>query len=91
MHLPVVGLMQVNLFSVQAPTAVKFLLVLTLTLALGLASYQAMVRHTIIGIWLHGRRDRARPTSLALPQFHARQVARAPSETRIPRSPSPRS
>ena len=91
MHLPVVGLVQVDLFPVQAPTAVKFILVLTVSLALGLASYQVMVRHTIIGIWLHGRRDRARPMAFSLPGLHSRLFARSLSESRIPRSPSPRS
>jgi hypothetical protein len=28
-------------------------------MSLGLASYQVMVRHTTLGIWLHGRRDRS--------------------------------
>ena len=79
-----------DLFSVLAPAAVKFLLVLTVTLGLGLASYHVMVRHTLVGTWLHGRRDRARPTSLWLPRVHLRRFARARSEMRNPRAPSPK-
>jgi glucans biosynthesis protein C len=56
-HFPIVGLAQADLFQVRAPTAIKFLIVLTVTLALGLLSYQLMVRHTAVGEWLHGRRD----------------------------------
>jgi peptidoglycan/LPS O-acetylase OafA/YrhL len=57
-HLPIIGLLQVDLFSLKAPAALKFAVVLMTTLALCLASYQVMVRHTILGRWLHGRRDR---------------------------------
>ncbi len=57
-HLPIVGLAQVALLSVQAPAAVKFAAVLATALALGLATYQAFIRHTILGSWLHGRRER---------------------------------
>jgi hypothetical protein len=62
-HLPIVGLLQVDLWGVQAPVLVKFLAVLTATQILGLASYHVMVRHTVLGVWLHGRRDRFGPGS----------------------------
>jgi peptidoglycan/LPS O-acetylase OafA/YrhL len=57
-HLPIVGLVQVNLFTVHAPAALKFLASLGISMGLGLASYQVLVRHTTIGRWLHGPRDR---------------------------------
>jgi len=56
-HFPVVGLIQVDLYTVRLPTYVKFAVVLGLTLATGLASYQTLVRYTALGRWLHGRRD----------------------------------
>jgi glucans biosynthesis protein C len=60
-HFPIIGLIQANLFGFPIPSALKFAVALGLTLALGLSSYQVMVRHTVIGRWLHGSRD-ARPT-----------------------------
>jgi glucan biosynthesis protein C len=62
-HLPIVGLMQVDLYGVQAPAVVKFALVLAVSLGLGLASYQGLVRYTLLGFWLHGRRERPGLTS----------------------------
>jgi hypothetical protein len=59
-HLPIVGLVQVDLFSVPIPAVFKFLAVVIVSMGLGLASYQAIVRHTLIGVWLHGRRERRR-------------------------------
>jgi peptidoglycan/LPS O-acetylase OafA/YrhL len=61
-HLPIVGLLQLDLFSVRAPAAVKFATVLTVTMSLCLASYQVVVRHSVLGLWLHGRRERTRPS-----------------------------
>lgn len=62
-HLPVVGLAQVALLGVPASATVKFAVVLAATIALGVASYAAIVRHTSLGTWLHGPRGRhqARP------------------------------
>jgi fatty acid desaturase/peptidoglycan/LPS O-acetylase OafA/YrhL len=68
-HLPIVGLLQVDLYSVSAPGPVKFLIVLSVTMTLTLASYQVAVRHTFLGTWLHGRRDRARPRLSAGPHL----------------------
>lgn len=59
-HLPIIGLLQIDLYSVNAPAALKFAVVLTITAVLCLASYQVAVRHTLLGIWLHGRRERPR-------------------------------
>jgi fatty acid desaturase len=66
-HLPIIGLLQVDLYFLPAPAAVKFLVVLAVTIALCLASYHVMVRHTLLGIWLHGRRERTRAESRSRP------------------------
>jgi hypothetical protein len=58
-HLPIVGLLQLNLFPVPLTAFAKFVIVLSVTVALGLASYQVLVRDTFLGIWLHGRRQRS--------------------------------
>jgi peptidoglycan/LPS O-acetylase OafA/YrhL len=57
-HLPVLGLIQADLYCVPGHALWKFPVVLVSTLALGFASYQTLVRHTTIGVWLHGRRER---------------------------------
>ena len=57
-HMPILGLIQVNLYHLPGNALWKFPLVLTGTLALGLASYQMLVRYTMIGTGLHGRRER---------------------------------
>jgi hypothetical protein len=62
-HLPIVGLLQVDLWAVPAPALVKFLTVVMATQVLGLASYHVMVRYTVLGVWLHGRRNRVGPGS----------------------------
>ncbi len=66
-HLPLVGLVQVDLFAVPAPAVLKFLAALGVSMGLGLASYQVLVRYTTIGVWLHGRRDRPGATSVSSP------------------------
>jgi len=72
-HLPIVGLLQVDLLSVPAPAEVKFSVVLVVTMGLCLASYQVMVRHTFLGVWLHGRRDRGRSVQPNAPHFRTQQ------------------
>ncbi len=76
-HLPIVGLLQVDLHPVAVPVALKFLIVLTVTMALTLASYQVTVRHTFLGLWLHGRRDRTRSILPARPHFPMRLARRS--------------
>ena len=68
-HLPIVGLLQVDLHTVAAPAALKFLIVLSVTMALTLASYQVTVRYTFLGVWLHGRRNRSPAAQQAGPHF----------------------
>jgi peptidoglycan/LPS O-acetylase OafA/YrhL len=60
-HLPIVGLLQVDLYPLAIPGAAKFAVALSGTLLLCIASYQVAVRHTFLGLWLHGRRERLRP------------------------------
>jgi len=76
-HLPIVGLLQVDLHTLEAPAAVKFLIVLAATMALTLTSYQVMVRYTFVGLWLHGRRDRSHSTLLASPHFPVQGALRS--------------
>jgi peptidoglycan/LPS O-acetylase OafA/YrhL len=59
-HLPIVGLLQIDLLPVRASAALKFFVVFTVTMAVCLASYQVMVRHTFLGLWLHGPRTPGR-------------------------------
>ncbi len=54
-HLPVVGLIQMDLLDVPWPTAAKFAVTLGLTLGLGLASYEVLVRRTTFGQFLGGK------------------------------------
>jgi len=90
-HLPIIGLLQVDLYPVAAPATMKFLIVLSVTMTLTLASYQVMVRHTFVGLWLHGRRDRNRsmlparphsPIRVAHRSFAARQTSAGQSPER---------
>jgi glucans biosynthesis protein C len=60
-HMPILGLIQVDLYRVPGHALWKFPVVLAGTLAIGFASYQALVRHTAIGTGLHGRRERPAP------------------------------
>jgi fatty acid desaturase len=64
-HLPIIGILQLDLFLVPAPAALKFLATLAVTLALCLASYQTLVRYTFLGVGLHGRRVRGQHGSLS--------------------------
>lgn len=55
-HLPVVMAMQVAMSRVQWPWFVEFLVVLLVSMALLLSSYDLLVRNSFIGAWLNGRR-----------------------------------
>jgi glucan biosynthesis protein C len=57
-HMPIVGFIQVNLYRIPGSALWKIPVVLGLTLALGFASYQCLVRYTWLGTALHGRRER---------------------------------
>jgi hypothetical protein len=58
MHMPMLGLIQIDLFLVPGHALWKAPLVLAGTLLIGFASYQTLVRYTALGTWLHGRRQR---------------------------------
>jgi peptidoglycan/LPS O-acetylase OafA/YrhL len=55
-HVPVVMVLHVALSLVTWPPLVKFGVVVAVTTAVCLATYQIMVRHTFIGLALNGRR-----------------------------------
>ena len=58
-HMPILGLIQGDLFLVPGHAFWKMPVVLVLTLAIGFGSYHYLVRHTAIGIGLHGKRKSA--------------------------------
>lgn len=75
-HFPIVGLVQADLFRLAWPAGVKCAVVWSLTMALGLSSYQVLVRHTVVGFWLSGARRRpADPSVLAGPRRTVRAAA----------------
>ncbi len=53
-HLPIVGLIQADLYPLPVPTAAKFAATWALTMALGLASYGVLVRGSALGRLLNG-------------------------------------
>lgn len=55
-HLPVVMALQVAMSRVQWPWFVEFALAMAIAMALLLASYALLVRNSVIGAWLNGRR-----------------------------------
>lgn len=61
-HMPVLGLIQGDLFLVPGHAAWKIPVTLIGTLAVGFGSYHSLVRYTVIGTRLHGRRERTAPT-----------------------------
>lgn len=61
-HLPLVMALQVAMSRVDWPWAVEFPLVLGTSFALLLLSYDVLVRNSVIGAWLNGRR---KPRGLA--------------------------
>ncbi len=58
-HLPLVGLIQLDLEGVDCPAGMKFVLVVALTALLALASYHTLIRYTFVGTCLHGPRRRS--------------------------------
>jgi glucans biosynthesis protein C len=74
-HMPIIGFIQVNLFRIPGHAVWKIPVALGLTLALGFASYQSLVRYTWLGTGLHGRRERPEAASggAAVPQAMVRE------------------
>jgi peptidoglycan/LPS O-acetylase OafA/YrhL len=60
-HMPILGLIQVDLYRIPGHALWKCPIVLAGTLAIGFASYQTLVRHTAIGTGLHGLRESPTP------------------------------
>ena len=57
-HMPIIGLLQVDLYRVPGHALWKFPIVWAVTLRAGFRLDQMLVRYTAIGVWLHGRRER---------------------------------
>lgn len=55
-HLPLVMALQVAVYPMAAPAIVKYACVLLAAMSLLLASYELLVRHSWLGVWLNGRR-----------------------------------
>jgi glucan biosynthesis protein C len=87
-HLPIVVWLQVALAEAGLNWSVKLALICTLTVAIGLLTYDAFVRSTFIGAVLNGRRrDRALPELIARlsPRSHHPHLK---TSTKLPRSES---
>jgi glucan biosynthesis protein C len=63
LHHPVVGLAQVSLRTMAIPVTLKFVLSLTVGLALPLLTYEVLVRRTWIGLVLNGRQETRVPAT----------------------------
>ncbi len=76
-HFPVVGLAHIALRPLTWVPELKMLVAFGITVLLGFGSYFAFVRHTIIGHYLHGRRDRSTsvPASLDAVSTGVRRAA----------------
>ena len=59
-HLPLLFAIQYRLLDLQLHWTTKFAIATVTTLALSFASYQLLVRHTVIGSLLNGKRSHAR-------------------------------
>jgi peptidoglycan/LPS O-acetylase OafA/YrhL len=55
-HLPVVMAAQVLVYRLQAPALVKFAMVILGSFLVLFASYHLLVRHSVLGAWLNGRK-----------------------------------
>ncbi|HSD16879.1 MAG TPA: acyltransferase family protein [Thermomonas sp.] len=66
-HLPLLFAIQYRLVDVQIHWIAKFAIASVSTLALSFASYQLLVRHTVIGRLLNGKRPHSDPSSRLSP------------------------
>lgn len=57
-HLPIVGLTQIALHPLDWAAELKMFATFGVAVFLSLSSYAIFVRHSVIGLFLHGRRDR---------------------------------
>ncbi|MDB5440428.1 MAG: hypothetical protein JWM33_2855 [Caulobacteraceae bacterium] len=70
-HLPLVIVLQALLTRLDLPAEVKIVILLGIAIPLLLASYQLLVRHTLIGTILNGRRPKNRPSRPTLAALHS--------------------
>lgn len=70
-HMPIVMALQLAVSQLDWPWPVKFSTILVVALALMLASYQLLVRFTIIGVVLNGRRAPRQSVAAAAITGHA--------------------
>lgn len=68
-HVPVVALMQILLLPLHWPGAVKFLLVSAVALVVSAASYEWIVRRSLIGEIINGARKRSPKGARLSPEF----------------------
>jgi len=66
-HLPIVAALQVAVAPLAWPAMLKFAVILAIAFPLMLASYQLLVRHTLIGAILNGSRESRSRVSRAAP------------------------
>jgi fucose 4-O-acetylase-like acetyltransferase len=64
-HLPIVELVQVDLYSLPIRPELKFGIVCSVTTLLGFLTYHTLVRYTFVGMTLNGRRERPTRTRSA--------------------------
>jgi peptidoglycan/LPS O-acetylase OafA/YrhL len=55
-HLPIVMALQVAVFDLALPGVIKFMAILAVTMIVTVGSYHIIVRSTVLGGWLNGRR-----------------------------------
>lgn len=76
MHLPIVQLLQAWMCDWQIASPLKLSMIVTITFAVTLVSYELFVRYTWIGAILHGRKFRqAKPTPVAARQVGLQNVS----------------
>ena len=55
-HLPIVTMITFMMFGVSIPVEIKFLLAIVLTSLIGILTYKYLVRRTLVGVLLNGKR-----------------------------------
>ena len=55
-HLPIVTMITFAMFSISIPVEIKFIVSIVLTSVIGVVTYKYLVRGTVIGLLLNGKR-----------------------------------
>ena len=55
-HLPIVTMITFSMFSISIPVEIKFIVSIVLTSVIGIVTYKYLVRGTVIGLLLNGKR-----------------------------------